>query len=192
MSKFVLSIVTVFALSVGMAFAQAYPSGSQSSPSASPGMQQPQQTPGQPGDNPSMGQSTPGTANSTNQQSAEKGEKKLKGCVQAQGSQAMLETKKGKEIALTGQDVSAHNGHEVEVKGSWESGGTAGTPTAAGASGEKTFNVTDVKMISDTCKGKSKGSSETGTGATGASPSGSSSSSPSGTVQTTPSPTTPQ
>jgi hypothetical protein len=112
--------------------------------------------------------------------SESKGEKKLKGCVQATGSQAMLETKKGKEVALTGQDVSAHNGHEVELKGTYESGSSMSQSSAgAGSSGEKTFNVTDVKMLSETCKGsskdkdKDKGSSSMGTGANGTNPTGS-------------------
>ncbi len=65
----------------------------------------------------------------------------------------MLETKKGKTVALAGQDVSAHVGHEVSVKGTWESGMSATSSGNAGASG-KTFNVTEVKMISDTCGGK--------------------------------------
>jgi len=91
----------------------------------------------------------------------------------------VLETKKGKAVALTGQDVSAHVGHEVSVKGTWESGGAAGGMSPSSSSGsasgsEKTFNVASVDMVSDTCKsGKEKGSS----GSMGASPSGN----PSGT-----------
>jgi hypothetical protein len=108
--------------------------------------------------NPNMGQGQ--QPNSTGSTNSSKGEKKLKGCVQSQGGQTMLETKKGKDVALTGQDLSAHNGHEVEVKGTWESGGGAGmSQSSTGASGEKTFNVTDVKMISESCGGKTKGSS---------------------------------
>jgi hypothetical protein len=80
-------------------------------------------------------------------------EHKMKGCVQSQGGQYMLETKKGKDIALSGQDVSAHVGHEVSVKGTWEHGTSSATSTNASASG-KTFNVTSVNMISDTCKMK--------------------------------------
>jgi len=123
------------------------------------------------------------TANPTQNKAekSEKGEKKLKGCIQSQGGQYVLETKKGKAVALTGQDVSAHVGHEVSVKGSWESGGGAGggsmssTSSSGSASGsEKTFHVASVDMISDSCGGKSKGSS----GSMGASPSGTS---PSGT-----------
>jgi hypothetical protein len=117
-------------------------------------------------------------------QKADKSEKKLKGCVQSQGGSYVLETKKGKAVNLTGQDVSAHVGHEVAVKGTWESGGayssgssstSASGGNASGSEKEKTFNVASVDMISDGCGGKTKGSS----GSMGASPSGSSN--PSGT-----------
>lgn len=162
MSRFVLSIVTALAFSVGMAFAQTSTPGAQGTQRSEPGMTQ-QQQPGQPGmnepgANPQMTPSDQSNTGTSNQ--AEKSEKKLKGCVQAQGGQYSLETKKGKEIALTGQDVSAHAGHEVELKGNWENGGSAGmSQSSAGTAGGKTFNVTDVKMISDSCSGKSKGNS---------------------------------
>jgi hypothetical protein len=119
---------------------------------------------------------------------ANKGEKKLKGCVQSQGGQYVLETKKGKAIALAGQDVSAHVGHEVTVKGTWESGNASGmssTSTSSSTAGEKTFNVTNVEMISDTCKGSKKNSTGTGAGSTGSS-TGSGSNSGSGSTGTTP------
>jgi hypothetical protein len=122
---------------------------------------------GQPDQTSPTGQ-TDQTGNTSNR--AEKSEKKLKGCVQSQGSQYVLETKKGKEVALTGQDVSAHVGHEVTVKGTWEKGGNSSmSQSSTGASSnEKTFNVTSVDMISDTCGGKSKGkSSDMGNGSTG-------------------------
>jgi len=186
MNKFVLSMIAAFALCVATAVAQSGP-GAQGTQGSSPTMSQ------TPGANPQPGMNQPG-ATTTDQNSgsmgnnqaekAEKGEKKLKGCVQAQGGQATLETKKGKEIALTGQDVSAHNGHEVELKGTWASGSMS--QSSSGASGEKTFNVTDVKMISETCKGsKEKGSSSMGTGTTGTNPSSSPTTSPSGTGSST-------
>jgi hypothetical protein len=187
MNKFVLSMIAAFALCVATAVAQSSPAGAQGTQGSSPTMSQ------TPGANPQPGMNQPG-ATPTDQNSGsmgnnqpEKGEKKLKGCVQAQGGQATLETKKGKEVALTGQDVSAHNGHEVELKGTWASGGSM-SQTSSGSS-EKTFNVTDVKMISETCKGsKEKGSSSMGTGTSGTNPSGSgsSTSSPSGTGSTQP------
>jgi hypothetical protein len=113
------------------------------------------------------------TGNTSNRM--EKSEKKLKGCVQSQGGQYVLETKKGKEVALAGQDVSAHVGHEVAVKGTWEKGGNTGmSQSSTGASSnEKTFNVSSVDMISDTCGGKSKGkSSDMGNTGNGSNPAG--------------------
>lgn len=179
MNKVMLSIVASLALCVAAA-AQAGPGNSQGTQNSSPTMQ----NPNNPNQQPGMGQPSnyPDSSSQTSNQNGNMGnesgksEKKMKGCVMTQGSQAMLETKKGKEIALTGQDVSAHNGHEVEVKGNWASGSMAQS-SAGSSSGEKTFNVTDVKMISDTCK-NSKGSSM-GTGANGTNPSGSTGSSPS-------------
>jgi hypothetical protein len=185
MNKFVLSMIAAFALCATTAVAQSEPRGAQGTQGSSPTMSQ------TPGANPQPGMNQPGatpadqTSGSMGNNQADKGEKKLKGCVQSQGGQTVLETKKGKEVALTGQDLSAHNGHEVEVKGSWAS--SSMSQTSAGSSGDKTFNVTDVKMISETCKGsKEKGSSSMGTGATGTNPSGSgsSTSSPSGTGST--------
>jgi len=112
-----------------------------------------------------------------------KSEKKIKGCVQSQGGQYVLETKKGKAVALTGQDVSAHVGHEVAVKGTWESGGAGNSSSTSASGSEKTFNVASVDMISDSCGGKNK--SNTGnSGSMGPS----STSSPSGTGATSTAP----
>jgi len=86
-----------------------------------------------------------------------KGEKKLKGCIQSEGGQTVLKEKSGKTVALTGQDLSAHVGHEVAVKGSWASGGDM----AASGGSSNQFTVSSVDMISENCKmsGKSKGMS---------------------------------
>src|SRR5579864_1941428 len=176
MKKIALSVIFTCALCVATAVAQMAPSGgSQGTQQSSPSMNGPrgQQQPGmgQP-DQTSPGQ-TDQTGNPSNR--TEKSEKKLKGCVQSQGGQYVLETKKGKEVALTGQDVSAHAGHEVAVHGSWEKGGSMSqSSTGTASSHEKTFNVTSVDMISDTCSGKSKekSSSGMGTGANGTNPSG--------------------
>src|SRR6266700_6453044 len=179
MKKLSLLIFVALAFFVTAAVAQTTPGGAgQGSPGMgrpeSPSQQQPGMT--QPDKGTPMGQTDQNNPNATK---PDKGEKKLKGCVQSQGGQYVLETKKGKAVAVTGQDVSAHVGHEVSVKGSWESGGAAGGMSPSSSSGsasgsEKTFNVASVDMVSDTCKsGKEKGSS----GSMGASPS----SNPSGT-----------
>src|SRR5215470_5398420 len=135
------------------AIAQRSPQGTQGS---SPTMQQPG-TAGQQGQPGYPGGQQPGADNGTmsgqtdqNAQKPEKSEKKLKGCVQSEGGQYVLQTKKG-NINLTGQDVSAHVGHEVAVKGMWESGAGSNSAASSGSSG-KTFNVASVDMVSDTCK----------------------------------------
>jgi hypothetical protein len=161
MKKLAISVIVGLVLSVVAAVAQTGTDSSQGTPS-SPSMnqsgaasqQQPSQS--QPGyGQPDAAAGQTGQATSTGTGSSEKGEKKLHGCVQSQGGQFVLESKKGKAIALTGQDVSAHVGHEVSVKGSWESGGAGAGVSTGGASSEKTFNVSSVEMISDSCGGKS-------------------------------------
>jgi hypothetical protein len=106
-----------------------------------------------------MSQGSMGTEN----KAEAKGEKKLKGCIKSEGGQSVLEEKSGKTVNLTGSDVSAHNGHEVTVHGAWESGAAASaSSTGAGAKAGKTFNVTSVDMISESCSGgKTKGASST-------------------------------
>jgi hypothetical protein len=127
MKKLSLSICLVFAFFVASAAAQMAPGGSQGTQNSSPSMQQPgQQQPGgmnRPDNNSPGAQTDQGTTDQNHNNSM--GEKKIKGCVQSQGGQYMLETKKGKTVSLTGQDVSAHVGHEVEVKGTWEKGMSA-------------------------------------------------------------------
>src|SRR6185369_9557501 len=147
---------------------------------SSPNTQQPGATqpgaaqPGTAGQSPDMGPGAndqTGTANTN----SNKGEKKIKGCVESQNGQYVLLTKKG-NVALAGQDVSAHVGHEVAVKGTWDnSASNANASATASSSGNEswskgTFNVTDVKMESEQCKLKSKdhsGMSGSSTGASG-------------------------
>lgn len=107
----------------------------------------------------------PGYSSGANQgtQGTTKGERKLKGCVQSQNGQYALQTKSGKVIPLTGQDVSAHTGHEVALHGTWAgsdmSGMSGGSGNMSNGSAHS-FNVTSVDMISDSCTGgKQKGSS---------------------------------
>lgn len=189
MKKFTLSVIFTCALCAATAVAQMAPSGGSQGTQSSPSMNGPrgQQQPGmgQPDQTSPTGQ-TDQTGNTSNR--TEKSEKKLKGCVQSQSGQYVLETKKGKEVALTGQDVSAHVGHEVAVKGTWEKGGNSSmsqSSTGTASGNEKTFNVASVDMISDTCGGKAKGkSSDMGNGAgNGSNPAGTgaSTTSPSGT-----------
>lgn len=153
MNKLSLSLGLAFAFFVASAVGQVAPGGSQGTQNSSPSMSQPGQQPG------GMNQHDPNapgaqTDQNTANQNQNNGERKLKGCVQSQGGQYILETKKGKTVALAGQDVSAHVGHEVSLKGTWENGMSATSSGSTGAPG-KTFNVTEVKMVSETCGGKS-------------------------------------
>lgn len=170
MKKYTLSMAVafLFCMAATVSQAQGTMGGSQSTSPQSPGTTR-QQSPGmgQPGQSDPMG-SQDQTGNNSGMNTKDSGEKKLKGCVQSQGGQYVLETKKGKMVALTGQDVSAHVGHEVQVKGTWASGSMS--QTSSGNAGEKSLNVTDVKMISDSCGGKGKDHSSMGTGANGTNP----------------------
>ena len=187
MRKLSLLVCLAFAFFVASTVAQTAPGGdSQGTQSSSPSMQQPNQQPGmsQP-DNTSPSQTDQGTSNPNRSN----GERTLKGCVQSQGGSYVLETKKGKEVALTGQDVSAHVGHEIAVKGTFGNGNGMSSTSSGNASGsEKTFNVTSVKMISESCKvgrtnsgsGPGSSSGHTNSGDMGSTPQGGNST-PSGT-----------
>jgi Protein of unknown function (DUF5818) len=161
MRTLTLSICLAFAFFVASAEAQVAPGGSPGTRNSSPTMSQPGNNPGQA---PGMDQST-ANQNTTTQNS----EHKVKGCVQSQGGEYVLETKKGKDIALTGEDVSAHVGHEVALTGTWEkNNGMSSTSSNNAGTSSKSFNVSNVKMISETCKGKmSSGTGNTGTGQSG-------------------------
>lgn len=93
----------------------------------------------------------------------------IQGYVQSHGGSYVLETEKGKDIALTGADVSAHVGHEVQLKGDWVgehatsskySGPTANaqreSPHEQSGTTTNTSNVSSVKkMISESCSSPS-------------------------------------
>jgi hypothetical protein len=167
MRKLALSLIVAFAFYVSAAAAQAGAGPrSQGTQGSSPNMQQPGATqpgaaqPGTAGQSPDMGPGANDQTGTTANTNSNKGEKKIKGCVESQNGQYVLLTKKG-NVALAGQDVSAHVGHEVSLKGTWDNSGANpnASPTAS-SSGEAmskgTFNVTEVKMESEQCKIKSK------------------------------------
>src|SRR5947209_1101925 len=63
----------------------------------------------------SMGQSS-----ASDDQGSTKGEKKLKGCIESQGGQYVLQEKGGKQVELTGSaDLASHVGHQVTVHGTY-------------------------------------------------------------------------
>jgi endoglucanase len=175
MRKLALSVVFAFAFYATAAIAQSggmgSSTGAQGTQGSSPNATSPNGPNGsvQPGtpagtETPGMGQ----TGNSTDQNGTQsnmgdhsKGEKKLKGCIQSQGGQYVLESKHGKAVMLSGQGLASHVGHEVKVKGTWENGGSSAMSSTSSSNGgtsaasEKTFNVTNVEMVSDTCKSSS-------------------------------------
>ena len=156
MKKLTLSVCLAFAFFMTSAVAQMAPRGAQGTQNSSP-------TASQPGQYPSQGTSQTSPDQNTTTQNQANAEHTIKGCVKSESGSYVLETKKGKEIALAGQDVSGHVGHEVALKGTWE-GGHAVSSTEAGSTANagaatKTFNVSSVKMISESCKGTTGSSS---------------------------------
>src|SRR5205814_6570760 len=155
MNKMLLSVATALVFFVAVAVAQSTPQGDtsgaqgtqSSSPAASQGSTGSSASQGSTSSSGSMSQGSMG-----NEKGEAKGEKKLKGCLKSEGGQSVLEEKSGKTVNLTGSDVSAHNGHEVAVHGTWEGGASAAASSSSGAAtakSGKTFNVTSVDMISD-------------------------------------------
>jgi len=163
MKKAIGVLIVACAFSMAAAVAQTATDPSQGNPSASPSTDQstttsqPQTMPSQPQSGPAQTDPATGQPPATDADAANKTNKTLRGCVQSQGGQYVLESKKGKAVALTGEDVSAHVGHEVSLKGTWETG-SSGTEvsTPSSASSEKTFKVASVEMISDSCSGKAR------------------------------------
>ena len=173
MKKLSLSIVTALVFFVATAMAQTTPATDPQGttpPAASPSNQTstPEaQTPAaQPATTPAAGTQSATPADT-------KGEKKLKGCIESEGGKFVLEAKHGKEVTLVGQDVSAHVGHVVAVRGNFQnsmaasaSGETAGAAASAGSTSTSStdtkakagqeFNVTSIEMISNTCKDRDK------------------------------------
>jgi hypothetical protein len=175
MKKLSLSIVTALVFFVATAMAQTTPATDPQGttpPAASPSTQTstPEaQTPAaQPATAPAAGTQSASPADT-------KGDKKLKGCIESENGKFVLEAKHGKEITLTGQDVSGHVGHQVVLHGTFQnsmaasaSGETAGTAASAGSTSTSStagstdvkskagqeFNVTSIDMVSATCKDK--------------------------------------
>src|SRR5437899_10677850 len=164
MNKMLLSVATALAFFVAVAVAQSTPqsdtSGAQGTQSSSPAASQ-----GSTGSSASQGSTSSGGSMSQGSMGAEnkaeaKGEKKWKGCIKREGGQSVLEEKSGKAVNLSGTDVSAHNGHGVTVHGTWEGGTSAAASSSSGAAtakSGKTFNVTSVDMVSDSCLARNNG-----------------------------------
>ena len=165
MNKLSLSVCLAFAFFVASAVAQTESGGAQG------GTQNSSTTTSQPsqGTSQTTADQNPTTQNQANAET-------IKGCVQSQGGSYVLKTGKRIFVSLKGEDISAHLGQKVELMGTWEGKQHLMSSTEAG--GMKTFNVSGVKTISETCKDKDKDKDNTGSSS---SPSGANpSTSPSG------------
>jgi hypothetical protein len=145
MKKIMLPFATILLFSLAT-FAQ-----TTATPDATPGAQGTQSS------SPSMQQAP---SNDTSMSGATNSQKKIKGCVAQQNGQYVLETKHGRSVPLSGQDVSAHVGHTVALHGTWSAAST-GSQTSAGMASGNSFNVSKVDMLSDNCNSM-KGNMSTG------------------------------
>jgi len=152
-------IATILAMVFGLAaVAQTTPGNPQATPQGTNPSAQPQTTP----------PPSPDMSSSGNQSAATetKGEKKLKGCIQSEGGNYMLQDKHGKDVALSGsQDFASHVGHTVTVHGTFANGADASNSASATSSGGMSasngqqFVVSKLDMVSESCtkeKGKTK------------------------------------
>jgi hypothetical protein len=166
------ALVFLVVSAVAQTSSPTYPSApnAQGTQSSSPSMGQQGAT----SDPVAQGSMSQGSGNSTD--STMKADKtKMKGCIQSEGGQYVLQTKHGKDVMLTGQDVSAHVGHEVTLHGTWEaasgnSSGMSNTSSANASASGKSFNVTGVDMISDSCTTGKANDKKSGTGMSGSTP----------------------
>jgi hypothetical protein len=155
MKKLMLSLAMAMLFTItSLAQTTADPNNSQGTQESSPAMQSSQ----------SGATANTGTA-------ANAAEKRLSGCVAQENGQYVLETRHGKTVPLSGQDVSAQVGHTVAVRGTWTAnamGSTASsdqTSATASTTTARSFDVANVRTISDTCKmGNSTNSSGAGMG----------------------------
>jgi hypothetical protein len=158
-----LVMTTLLALAV-TAVAQTTPSSTQPQ-SATPSLQ--------PSASSTPPQDMPGSATASQSAGSDKSKtEKLKGCIQSNGGQYMLEDKHGKQVTLTGQDFSAHVGHTVTVHGAYADGSTGVSANAVngGKSSGQQFVVSKMDMVSEQCgvaKSKTKGMNFTHTDSKG-------------------------
>src|SRR6476661_737229 len=126
MKKLSLSIVTALVFFVATAMAQTTPATDPQGTSTTPSTASPSNQTSTPesqspaAQQPSSSSSTSAAGTQSASTTESKGEKKLKGCIESENGKYVLEAKHGKEITLTGQDVSAHVGHQVVVHGSFQ------------------------------------------------------------------------
>lgn len=149
MKKYALGFVALLAFCMSPAFAQTGGNSqgtTESSPTSSGSMQNNDQTGGAAAQSGQMDSAA--SDNMHKDKGMMKGEKTLKGCVQSQNGSYMLEEHGGKMVNLSSsQDLAAHVGHTVKVHGSYATSDSAATS----GSSAKTFNVSSVDAVSDTC-----------------------------------------
>jgi hypothetical protein len=153
-------IAMAFCAAISMtAVGQTTPSTSQPA-GTNPSTMPQQQTPP---DMAPSGSSSPAGTSRTEAKGDNKGDKKIKGCLQNSGGKYTIEDKHGKQVVLTGsQDFSAHVGHTVAAHGTFANGsdsssGASATSTTGAAGSADQFMVTKLDMVSESCSGdKSK------------------------------------
>src|SRR5207237_7673100 len=95
-----------------------------------------------------------------------KDEKSLSGCIRSQNGSFVLEEKNGKFAKLnSAEDLSAHVGHSVKVRGSWEAGSASSTSSndqlkgSASASGSESNTASSASSTANPSAGSSASTS---------------------------------
>lgn len=86
------------------------------------------------------------------------GKATVQGCLSRSDSGYTLTDKSGTTYQLTGDTakLSAHVGHEVQIKGTKAESGAAASTTASSQSGQPQLEVSGMKHISETCSSAPK------------------------------------
>jgi hypothetical protein len=131
-------------LLLGLTWAVAQDSTTQSSPSSA--------------SQSSAGSDSSGMASSTPTQAGSNGQVTVEGCLSGSSGNYTLSDKNGVTYQLTGDTakLSEHVGHEVKITGMSGSGAASGGENASGASSGanagQSLQVSSVKHVSKTCK----------------------------------------
>ena len=105
-----------------------------------------------------------GTSTSSDMKDHSGKKAKMTGCVQKEGSGYALVDKKhpnGVQL-LTSEDLSAHVGHKVEVKGMWEAGSMSSSSSSMNSSGSSASGTTSQDTSNPATAGTGTGASASG------------------------------